>query len=175
MNRLTLKQQRFFDTVYSFTKEHGFPPTITDLCEIFSVSIGTVQQYFFALEKKGFIKRENNKGRGLKFLIEQSEEENEYLKIPIIKSKLINTENVFGSENTEGFFKFPKKIFDKEKKIYAVHFPDSFVIFVPGQDKKKKDLIITYKNKRLSLKKADECGKDIHIGWVIYILQKKIN
>jgi len=175
MNLLTQKQQNFFDAVYSYTKEHGFPPTITDLCDIFSVSIGTVQQYFYALEKKGFIKRENNKGRGLKFLIDTPEEDNEYIKIPIIKSILKNSENVFGSENIENFFKFPKKIFNKQKKIYAVHFPDSFVIFVPDKNKDKESLIITYKNKRLYLRKACECKKDILIGNVIYILQKKTN
>jgi len=173
MNGLILKQQKFFDTVYSYTREHGFPPTITDLCEIFNVSIGTVQQYFFALEKKGFIRRENNKGRGLRFLVDQPEEDDEYLKIPIIKSGLKNTENVFGSENTEGFFKFPKKIFRNGKKIYAVHFPDCFVLFVPYEDKKKDAWIIIYKEKKLHLVNSGETGNWKKIGSVIYVLQKK--
>ncbi len=57
---LTQKQQKVFDFIQAFLKRNERAPTLNEIAKHFEFkSVGTVQDYISALEKKGFISRES--------------------------------------------------------------------------------------------------------------------
>jgi|GEM_PF-1193485 len=171
MKRLTKKQQRFLQIIADYMEKNGYPPTIKELCQILDVSIGTVQQYYFALEKKGVIERANHKGRGLKILVSMPKTEESYIKIPIIDQSLKNLKNIFSRENIVGFFKFPAKLFSKSR-IYAIRFKDQFVLFTTGNEYHEGELWLAYSGNEFSVKRIIKDNFE-PVGKVLYILQKE--
>ena len=60
---LTYKQLKFFNKLKEFMKEKGYVPTIRELGEYVGLnSPATIKTYLDILEKKGYIKRINNRG-----------------------------------------------------------------------------------------------------------------
>jgi repressor LexA len=64
-DELTKSQQRVFDVIADKIQKTGLPPTIREIAERLSVSIGAVQDHLDALEKKGVLKRVKDRARGL--------------------------------------------------------------------------------------------------------------
>lgn len=68
MSLLTPKQQKFLNYIREFIRHKGYAPTLQDMATHFRLSsLGTVQQYMEALERKGYIRR-SNKARGLQII-----------------------------------------------------------------------------------------------------------
>ena len=66
---LTYKQLKFFNKLKEFMKEEGYVPTIRELGEYVGLnSPATIKTYLDILEKKGYIKRINN--RAIEILFE---------------------------------------------------------------------------------------------------------
>jgi len=60
VTKLTEKQQKVFDFIQSFIKKNERAPTLSEIAKHFEFkSVGTVQDYIDALEKKGVISRES--------------------------------------------------------------------------------------------------------------------
>lgn len=67
MNTITLKQKKVLELIYGSIKDSGFPPTLADLRSDLGVSSNqSILNFLDALEKKGFIEREDGKARGIK-------------------------------------------------------------------------------------------------------------
>ncbi|SDJ93301.1 helix-turn-helix domain-containing protein [Paenibacillus naphthalenovorans] len=65
--RLTQKQQKFFQAIQSFLREHKYPPSVRDLCALTGLkSPSTAHGYLERLKKKGLIEWESSKPRTLK-------------------------------------------------------------------------------------------------------------
>ncbi|MFA5479595.1 MAG: winged helix-turn-helix transcriptional regulator [Candidatus Muiribacteriota bacterium] len=171
MNKLTVKQQEFLEKIVYFKKNNGYPPTISDLCSMLNVSIGTVQQYFFALEKKGIIKRENNKGRGLKLLVSLPETDGDYINIPVFSEKLNNNENILANENVTGWFRFPKILF-KTTTLYALSLKNKIIFFSPQKKYKKADVCLFFNRKKFFSDVLTRGLNSINLGKVLYVLVK---
>ncbi|MFW5782388.1 MAG: LexA family protein [Candidatus Muiribacteriaceae bacterium] len=161
--RLTKKQEAFLNELVTYTEENGFPPTITELCKVFGVSIGTVQQYFFALERKGVIKRDNNKGRGIRILIDLPHSDGrKNIIIPLISSPLKDRKNVFSKENVIGKISIPQGLFEKER-LAAAKLDDNLLFF--ATDDKEKGISIYESDGNLTLsanKSANSLGKVVY-------------
>lgn len=60
--KLTRKQLGIFNKLKDFINERGYTPTIREFCKYVDLSsTATIKFYFDALEKKGYIKRINNR------------------------------------------------------------------------------------------------------------------
>ncbi|MFH1457701.1 MAG: transcriptional repressor LexA [Candidatus Omnitrophota bacterium] len=65
---LTKKQERVLDFIRERVRRN-IPPTIREIAkELGFSSTGTVRDYFAALERKGYLKRRQNKSRGIELL-----------------------------------------------------------------------------------------------------------
>jgi len=64
MSEVTQKQDKLLQYIRKYIGEHGWAPTIRELAEDFSLSIGAVQDRLAALEAKGLLKR-TGEHRGL--------------------------------------------------------------------------------------------------------------
>ncbi len=67
---LTQRQGEVYDYMHKFWAEHGYSPTVREVCEAFGMrSPNGAQGYFVALERKGYIRRDVDGGsRALVFL-----------------------------------------------------------------------------------------------------------
>jgi repressor LexA len=67
--KLTTKQKRVLELIYTFLETSGFPPSINDIREELGVSSNqSVMNFLKTLEIKGCIKREEGQARGIKIL-----------------------------------------------------------------------------------------------------------
>ena len=66
---LTEKQRLVYEFIVSEMSRHGYPPTVREIGERFSMnSTGTVRDYLLALERKGYIVRRSNTSRGIELV-----------------------------------------------------------------------------------------------------------
>ena len=65
MNELTLRQQEILDYIRDFQHRHGYPPSRREVAGHFGIYPGSVQDHLKALVRKGHLKREPNRSRGL--------------------------------------------------------------------------------------------------------------
>src|SRR3989344_2698145 len=78
---LTPKQKKILDYVFSFTDKHGYAPSLKEIGSYFGLrAVSTVYQHLKALEKKGYLKKEENQPRGVSLL----KEELETVEIPLL-------------------------------------------------------------------------------------------
>jgi len=66
MKDLSGKQEAMLAFLVDFAAEHGFPPTIRELCDHFGFkSLNTAHFHLRTLEKKGYLRIHPGKGRGI--------------------------------------------------------------------------------------------------------------
>lgn len=68
MKDITEKQKRIFDFLVEYTKTNGYPPTIREIGEHFNFLWTAARAHLKALEKKGFIKINPLKSRGIEII-----------------------------------------------------------------------------------------------------------
>lgn len=121
MHKLTSKQQRILNFIESHRKEHTYPPTLKEIGEKFKVTIGTVQDHIYALEKKGFLERKKDIARGFKVIKSEEEKQHEKLKselnlIPLY-GNVAAGEPIFASDNIQGYVTM-----EKNSRGHQIHF-----------------------------------------------------
>lgn len=66
MQNLSNRQEKVLKFLVDFNSEHGFPPTLRELCDFFGFkSVSTGHFHLRSLEKKGYIQIHSGKGRGI--------------------------------------------------------------------------------------------------------------
>lgn len=65
IQEITAPQLRTLREIRFFTVEHGFPPTIKELSDVLGISHASVHEQINQLVRKGYIKREPRKARGI--------------------------------------------------------------------------------------------------------------
>lgn len=62
---LTLRQRKVLEFLMEYTKRHGYPPTVREIGKHFRFLWATARQHLKAIEKKGFIKINPSRSRGI--------------------------------------------------------------------------------------------------------------
>lgn len=62
---LTGKQKQVFDFIASFVQENGFSPTLQEIADYLGKNISTAQHHVDELIKRGYLKKNSNKARGI--------------------------------------------------------------------------------------------------------------
>jgi repressor LexA len=65
MDELTLRQREILEFIRDFQERHGYPPSRREVADHFRVYPATVQDHLKALDRKGYLKKEPNRSRGL--------------------------------------------------------------------------------------------------------------
>ena len=66
---LTPKQKKVLEIIYSYIKNDGYPPSLSDLKNALDVASNqAVLNFLNALEEKGYIAREKGEVRGIQIL-----------------------------------------------------------------------------------------------------------
>lgn len=81
MNTLTKRQKEILDYIANYIKEHGYSPTYEEIMGHFGLSaFSTVFEHLTALINKGFLKRDENKERGLYL----PEKRSPFVRLPLV-------------------------------------------------------------------------------------------
>ena len=65
MKELTEKQKRILEFLMEYTKDHGYPPTVREIGAHFRFLWAAARGHLQALQRKGFIKLNPSKSRGI--------------------------------------------------------------------------------------------------------------
>jgi len=84
--KLTPKQEAIYNFLAEYLEEHGFPPTVREVCRRFGLrSTKAVTDHLAALERKGWIRRRREASRGIE-LIGRKPLVNRAVELPILGS-----------------------------------------------------------------------------------------
>ncbi len=101
VEEITGPQRRTLGELRRFTRRQGFPPTIQELADILGVSTPSVRDQVSQLVRKGYVKREPRKARGLTILREPTEEVLKLRTVPIV-GKVAAGQPILAEENIIG-------------------------------------------------------------------------
>ncbi len=120
MHKLTGKQKKILDYIEKYLNENDYPPTLKEIANYFNLTIGTVQDHIYALERKGYISRKRDTARGFK-IIKNSEgiskpQKQEYELIPLY-GNVAAGEPIFANQNINGYITI-----EKTSRGHKMHF-----------------------------------------------------
>ena len=101
VEEITDPQRRTLQELRRFTNRRGFPPTIQELADMLGISPPSVRDQVNQLVRKGYVKRESRKARGLTVLREPMDEVLDLLAVPIV-GRVAAGQPVLAEENVIG-------------------------------------------------------------------------
>lgn len=121
MDKLTTKQQRILNFIEKHRIEHTYPPTLKEIADKFKITIGTVQDHIYALQKKGYLERKKDIARGFRVVKSDEEKALEKMKsdvnlVPLYGSVAAG-EPIFANDNIQGYVTM-----EKNPKGHQIHF-----------------------------------------------------
>ncbi len=124
---LSKNQLRILSYIKEEINSKGYPPSVREICTAVGLSsTSTVHSHLTALEKKGFIKKGNNKNRAIEVIDQESAmydlPKKEIVNIPLIGS-IAAGQPILATQNAEDLFPIPVEWVGKN---------DSFVLQVKG-------------------------------------------
>ena len=141
MEKLTKKQEEVLTVIKKYIAEHGYAPSVREVCELMNLSsTATVFVHMRHLMKKGYLKQTDNKFRTLEVLVP-----NEYLE----KNEDVVNVPLLGKVTCGN-------------PIEAIEFPDEYIA-LPAFMIPKKEEIFTLKTEGMSMKKVGIYDGDIVI------------
>ncbi len=120
--KLTPKQEEVFNFIKKYSAEHGFPPSVREICANLGLrSPATVQAHINHLKEAGVIKNSSNKFRTIEILTE-----NEYLtknedviKVPLL-GKVTAGNPIEAIEKPDEYFDIPQSLVPIGKNIFTL-------------------------------------------------------
>lgn len=108
MKTLTKKQEHIFNFIKDSIHSSGFPPTVREIGEKFSITVKGAYDHLKAIEKKGFIRCTQNKSRAIEVLIDKNiKTPSDILNIPLV-GRIAAGAPILAQENIEDYIKLPK-------------------------------------------------------------------
>ncbi len=107
--KLTEKQELIFEFIKTSIKDSGFPPTVREIGEHFNITVKGAYDHMKAIEKKGFIKTEQNKSRAI-VVVKDECESIDAVNIPVV-GRIAAGSPILAEENIEEYLSFPKAMF----------------------------------------------------------------
>ena len=117
--QLTDKQERIYDFIKGSIKGSGFPPTVREIGEQFNITVKGAYDHVKAIEKKGFIKTEQNKSRAIVVLGNENEVPVDAINVPLL-GRIAAGSPILAQENVEEYLSFPKSMF-RSGDYFALH------------------------------------------------------
>ena len=123
MKNLTEKQTVVLNFVKKYMAEHGYPPTIREICAGVNLSsTATVFVHIKNLEKNGYLKTANNKFRTIELLVDNEFEKkkDDTIKVPLL-GKITAGSPITAIETPNEFFSLPASLVPSAKEVFSLH------------------------------------------------------
>ena len=148
MESLSGKQERVLEFLVNFNTEHGFPPTIRELCQHFGFkSLNTAHFHLRSLERKGYIQVHPGKGRGITLPGARPLSERQ---MPVV-GRIAAGSPILALENIDDFLGIDKGFFGAETNFAVqvkgdsmvdAHIQDGDYVIIKIQDQAEKGDIV---------------------------------
>lgn len=122
MKDLTNRQEEILTYIKEYIVNHGYPPTIREICKAMGVSSpATVHAHLNNLEKKGFIKKEDTKNRAIELLVKNEfEPQNEsVVEVPLL-GKVTAGNPIEAIERPNEYFALPAYLIPNNKEVFTL-------------------------------------------------------
>lgn len=123
MESLTKKQEEILTYIKEYIVNHGYPPTVREICKAVGVSSpATVHAHLNNLEKKGFIKKENTKNRAIELLVQNEFANNNdaVIEVPLL-GKITAGSPIEAIEKPNEYFSLPAYLIPKSKDVFTLN------------------------------------------------------
>ena len=120
--KLTKKQEMVLDCIKRYMAEHGFPPSVREICqELCLSSPATVQAHLNHLKDAGVIKNSSNKFRTIELLVdnEYASQNEDLIKVPLL-GKITAGNPIEAIERPNEFFSLPADLVPLNKTIFTL-------------------------------------------------------
>ncbi len=104
MKAITRRQSEVLDHIKAFIDEHHFPPTMREISEHFGISVKGAYDHVKALERKGYLRIDNNRSRTIEVIGYEVAEQ--ILEIPVLGNVAAGLP-LLAEENREGTIRVP--------------------------------------------------------------------
>ena len=84
LKEITDPQRRTLKEIRQFLNQRGFPPTIKELADILGISHASAHGQVNQLVRKGYLRREPRKARGLAIIREPEDAISDMVSVPIV-------------------------------------------------------------------------------------------
>ena len=122
MEKITTKQAETLTFIKKFMVEHGFPPSVREICKGMNLnSPATVHAHLKQLEKKGIIRKEASKFRTIELLVENEFEDkkDDLIKVPLL-GKISCGSPIEAIEQPNEFFDLPASLVPPKQTIFTL-------------------------------------------------------
>lgn len=122
MKELTKRQEETLNYIKEYMVSHGYPPTVREIGKALNVSSpATSYALLTTLEKKGFIRKQENKNRAIELLVD-----NEYLPkndsvvdVPLL-GKITAGNPIEAIEQPDEYFSLPSYLIPNNKEVFTL-------------------------------------------------------
>lgn len=124
MNNLTKKQEETLTFIKKFMVEHGYPPSVREICKGMDLSSpATVHTHLKELEKKGVIRKESSKFRTIELLVDNEfdfkDDKEDVVSVPLL-GKISCGNPIEAIENPDEFFTLPASLIPARESIFTL-------------------------------------------------------
>jgi len=175
LGTLSAKQQRILDFLKSEIRQHGYPPTVREICDAVGLSsTSTVHSHLETLERKGYIRRSPTKNRSTEILEEDFyNNTRELVNVPIV-GRVAAGIPILADENIEDTFPIPID-YVKNDTCFMLHvkgdsmmddgiFDGDLVLVRQQQTATDGDIIIALLDDSATVKKFYRDGENIRLS-----------
>ncbi len=165
MEDLTYKQKEILECVKKFISDHGYPPTVREICKLQNiVSPATIQNHLNKLEEKKYIKRDPKRNRAIEILVNNDN----IVSIPLLNNNEFIFVPSFMVDYNKDYYGYIMDYNSCENNIFI----NDIIIIEKQKNYNIGDIIVYIDNSLVVLEKA----KDNHIkkivGKVSYLYRK---
>ena len=165
--KLTNRQADVLTFIKKYMANHGFPPTIREICEGVNLSSpATVFVHIKNLEKNGYLKTSNNKFRTIELLVDNEYEEknDDVVKVPLL-GKVTAGSPITAIETPDEYFDLPANLVPRDGEVFTLHvwgesminagiFDNDYVIVKRQNDAKNGEIVVAMNdNNEVTLKR----------------------
>jgi len=122
LEKITNKQAETLTFIKKYMVEHGFPPSVREICKGMDLnSPATVHAHLKQLEKKGIIRKESNKFRTIELLVDNefAKKNDELIKVPLL-GKVSCGNPIEAIEQPDEFFDLPASLIPSRETIFTL-------------------------------------------------------
>jgi len=106
---LTEKQNLIYEYIRSRIHDSGIPPTVREIGDNFGITVKGAYDHLKAIEKKGFIRCEQNKSRSIELLMDKAERAPRTVPVPLV-GMIAAGSPILAEENISEYYDFPKDL-----------------------------------------------------------------
>jgi repressor LexA len=122
LDNLTTRQEETLKFIKQKIAKDGYPPTVREIGKVLGLSSpATIQVHLSNLEKKGYIKKDENKSRAIELLVdnEYMNQDDGLIKVPLL-GKVTAGSPIEAIERPNEFFSLPASLIPNKKEVFSL-------------------------------------------------------